>query len=419
MNMSSFRRNLAYLIFAQGLNYLIPLLIFPYLARVLGTVNFGKLSFATTIVLYCCICIDFGFIFSATKKMAELNRKKLPVNQVFWDVLFAKLVIFSIVISVVLIIGLTNEKINDVLSIVIVLIPQMIASLIFPLWYFQAIENIKVILLSQVIAKLSILPLTFILVKNSNDIHIAALIQSMAFLIAASLSWIYIFKNKDISKPNTKVFKNFIIEIKDSSAFFIGGLAISIYTISTPLLIGFASSNYEVGIYSAADKFRGAIAGIFIITGGAIFPRVNILFVESRISAFIFLRKILMIQIIILLFTCILYIKFGPDIIRILLGSSYSESSTLSTPLSLALFCSVISVILCNYILIPLGHKGLYYKIPLVVCVLHLFYTWFLIKEYGSYGASLGIALSELVTIMLLLFFCVKYGYLKELILAK
>ncbi|WP_201612054.1 flippase [Psychrobacter immobilis] len=417
--MSPFRKNLAYLIFAQGLNYLIPLLIFPYLARILGAVNFGKLSFATTIVLYCCICIDFGFIFSATKKIAELNRKNLPINQVFWDVLFAKLVIFLIVLLVVFIIGFTNEKINDVFNIVIVLIPQMIASLIFPLWYFQAIENIKIILLSQVIAKLSILPLTFILVKNSNDVLIAAIIQSMAFLIAASLSWIYIFKNSDISKPNTNVFNNFLVEIKDSSAFFLGGLAISVYTISTPILIGFASSNYEVGIYSAADKFRAAIAGIFIITGGAIFPRVNILFIENRASAFLFLKKILMVQVIILVFTCILYIKFGPSIIGIILGSTYSESAKLTNPLAVALFCSVISVILCNYILIPLGHKSLYYKIPLIVCILHVIYTWLLIKSFGSYGASLGIAISEIVTILLLLVFCIKYGYLKELILAK
>lgn len=417
--MSAFRKNILYLIFAQGLNYVIPLLIFPYLARVLGTVNFGKLSFATTIVLYCCICIDFGFIFSATKKIAELNRKNLPVNQVFWDVLFAKMVIFIVIVTLVLIIGFTNEKVNEVLYLIVLLIPQMIASLIFPLWYFQGIENIKVILVSQIIAKLSILPLTFLFVKDVSDSAMAALIQSLAFLGAATLSWIYIFKTPNICKPNKKVFKNFIVEIKESSSFFVGGLAISAYTISTPLIIGFASSNYEVGIYSAADKFRAAIAGIFIITGGAIFPRVNILFMESKESAFLFLKKVLIIQVILLVFVCAIYIKFGSDIIHLILGGSYNESTKLTIPLAFALFCSVISVLLCNYILVPLGHKSLYYRIPIIVCALHVSYSWLLIKTLGSYGASLGIAISELISVLLLLSFCIKYGYIRSIIFAK
>lgn len=417
--MSAFRKNVVYLIFAQGLNYIIPLLIFPYLARVLGTVNFGKLSFATTIVIYCCICIDFGFIFSATKKIAELNRKNLPINQVFWDVLFAKLVIFLVTVITVLIIGFTNEKVNEVLDLIVFLIPQMVASLIFPLWYFQGIENIRVILVSQVIAKLSILPLTFVFVKDINDTAMAALIQSLAFLGAATLSWVYIFKTPNIYKPNNKVFKNFIIEIKESISFFIGGLAISVYTISTPLIIGFAASNYEVGIYSAADKFRAAIAGIFIITGGAIFPRINILFMEDKESAFLFLKKILIIQVILLIFICTIYIKFGSDIIQLVLGGSYNESAKLTVPLAFALFFSIISVLLCNYILVPLGHKSLYYRIPIIVCVLHISYSWLLIKALGSYGASLGIAISELISFLILLLFCIKYGYIRSIIFAK
>ena len=77
----------------------------------------------------------------------------------------------------------------------------LLASAIFPLWYFQGIEKINVIVLSQVIAKFSILPLTFLIVTSSGDVVKAAIIQSMGLLLAAILSWIYIYRKSVIRLP--------------------------------------------------------------------------------------------------------------------------------------------------------------------------------------------------------------------------
>ncbi|EFN7660599.1 flippase, partial [Escherichia coli] len=44
--MSKTKLNVLYLAISQGANYLLPLLIFPYLVRVIGVSNFGDLSFS-------------------------------------------------------------------------------------------------------------------------------------------------------------------------------------------------------------------------------------------------------------------------------------------------------------------------------------------------------------------------------------
>lgn len=413
--MSLLKKNVIYLIFVQGLNYLIPLIIFPYLARVLGTENYGLLSFANSIILYFCMTIDFGFTLNGTRKISILKKKGLNVDQVFWDIIFAKLMLLSLSIMLMVSLAVFNSKIDNILYILLAFTPQLIATAIFPLWYFQGIENIKVILISQVIAKLSILPSTFYLVKDEGDIVIAALIQSVTLLVAALLSWTSILKDKNIGLPNLKTFRNMFKEISDSASYFIGGLAISIYTISTPLLLGFLSSEHEMGIYSAANKFTAALAGLFIVAGGAIFPRVNALLVTDEESAFSLLKTIILVETVLLIIITFSYVFFNLKIIDIFLGDAYLDATPLSVPLSIALFFSVISVILCNYILIPLGHKKLYYLIPIVVSILHIIYTPILIKSLGALGAAYGLAISEIMSFSILLGYCVKYQYMNRI----
>lgn len=416
--MANLKKNIFYLVVIQGLNFLVPLLIFPYLARTLGTVNFGKLSFATTVILYCNIFIDYGFTLSATKQIAEVQQDKIKINNIFWDVFFSKLILFSLTIILIVIATFLFAKIEEVSLILLALIPQLLASALFPLWYFQGIEKINVIVLSQVIAKFSILPLTFFIVKSSGDVVKAAIVQSMGLLFAAILSWIYIYRKSVIRLPMNLKLSNIANQIKDSTSFFVGGFAISLYTISTPLLLGFLSTSHEVGIYSAADKLRGAIAAIFIIAGGAIFPRVIALFTSNPDEAFYLLKRIMIIQFLLLTIVSSSYLLLGASIIDFVLGMNYHEAIKLNPLLIIAMFCSVISVILCNYILVPLGHKKIYYRVPIFISFVHLIYSWFLIKNFGAMGASISIAISEILTLLILFGCCLKLGYIKKIIFA-
>ena len=416
--MANLKKNIFYLVVIQGLNFLVPLLIFPYLARTLGTVNFGKLSFATTVILYCNILIDYGFTLSATKQIAEVQQDNIKINNIFWDVFFSKLLLFILTIILIVIATFLFTKLEEVSLILLALIPQLLASAIFPLWYFQGIEKINVIVLSQVIAKFSILPLTFFIVTSSGDVVKAAAIQSLGLLFAAILSWIYIYRKSAIRLPVNLKLINIANQIKDSTSFFIGGFAISLYTISTPLLLGFLSTSHEVGIYSAADKLRSAIAAIFIIAGGAIFPRITALFTSDPNKAFYLLKQIMIIQFLLLTSISISYLLLGENIINIVLGTSYHEAAKLNPLLIIAMFCSVISVILCNYILVPLGHKKIYYRVPIFIGIVHLIYSWVLVKHFAAMGASISIAISEFLTLLILFGCCLKLGYIKKIIFA-
>lgn len=55
----------------QGVNYLLPLLSFPFLFRVLGVERWGLVTFGYALMQYFIMFTDFGFNLSATKYISE------------------------------------------------------------------------------------------------------------------------------------------------------------------------------------------------------------------------------------------------------------------------------------------------------------------------------------------------------------
>lgn len=63
--------NFSYLSILQIGSYVLPILTYPYLARVIGVEGFGKIAFAMSIVVYFTTITDWGYNFSATRDVAR------------------------------------------------------------------------------------------------------------------------------------------------------------------------------------------------------------------------------------------------------------------------------------------------------------------------------------------------------------
>ena len=86
--------NTLWLYSLQGLNYVLPMLVLPYLIRVLGVGNYGLIAVAQAFAQYFTIFTDYGFNLSATKRIAIANGEDGDmVRRTFWGVLLIKCVL--------------------------------------------------------------------------------------------------------------------------------------------------------------------------------------------------------------------------------------------------------------------------------------------------------------------------------------
>ena len=162
-------QNFAFLSLLQVAGYIFPLITMPYLARVIGVDGFGKIAFAAAVMVWIQTISDWGFNFTATRDVAQNRDNPQKVSEIFSNVLWARciLMIFAAVVLFLFIELIPFFKVNkDVLWVSFLMIPGHI---MFPDWFFQAMERMKYITVLNLLSKLLFTIAVFVFIKDKDD----------------------------------------------------------------------------------------------------------------------------------------------------------------------------------------------------------------------------------------------------------
>lgn len=395
----------------QGSNYLIPLVTFPYLTRVLGVSQFGIYSFILTLSQYCILFTDFGFNLSASKRIAQANGDRQIISSVFWATLIAKSCIGIICSILVMSVYLYNSHNTDYQGLIFILL-TIVGSVFTPVWFFQGIERISALTITNIISRASAIPLILILVENKEDVNVAVFVQGAVSIFAALIALFLTFRTGYIEKAHIS-FKSVLDQFKNSFPLFISTIAISLYTMSTPVILNMVSTSYEVGLYGSADRLRGALIGLFLVVGSAIYPRINNLFVMDRVAMYVLLRRVIFAKCCFAIITIIGVWLFSNQLVSCLLGVEFIAASNVLKIMSVQFFTVLMSVAMANYLLLPFGYRREYMLLPMFTCILHGVFCFILAAKFGAIGGALSVTLVEAISMSILIYLTYKKGLLK------
>ena len=167
------------------LNSLFALLIYPYLIRTLGKESYGIYIFGTSIANYFICFIGFGFELYGVREIAKNPASKSNISKVISIIFTAKLYLelFSLLIFIVLLYTVPilqeNQKIYSICF------STTLVNILFPTWYFQGIQKMRVVTYIQLLFKLLSLPFIFYFVRSSQDIVSFSLIMSISTLLGS------------------------------------------------------------------------------------------------------------------------------------------------------------------------------------------------------------------------------------------
>lgn len=174
--------------------FLLPLVTLPYLARVLGAEEFGRVAVAQSMALVLSVLIEYGFSLSATRDAARYRHEPEKMASLVCRVHGAK-----IFLSVVALLAATASlKFVGGISGVAFATGAWIYALVIgisPIWYYQGIERVKLFSMLDITGK-AISVILIILLVQAEDASWVLFLQAAGPAATAAVS---IFGSTDLS----------------------------------------------------------------------------------------------------------------------------------------------------------------------------------------------------------------------------
>ena len=282
MKVQSIKKNYIYNLIYNLSSLLAPLLIAPYLSRILGVSGVGIKSYTLSIVS--------NFIIFASLGIAEYGQREIAINRdniyerskKLYEIGILRIVTTIIITAIYVIMFVVpgfNSSYNAIYAILII---NIIANMLDFAWYLQGIEQFKTISITQIITRIVMVILTFVLVKQESDLNMSILINSVVLLLNAIIPLRLVIKN--IQKVKIKDLHPFN-HLRQCLVYFVPAIATQIYTVLDKTMIGvITDSTQENGYYEQADKMLKLIITLITTANVVMKSRISYLFGQDKIQ---------------------------------------------------------------------------------------------------------------------------------------
>jgi polysaccharide transporter, PST family len=384
--------NLATLLSVQILNYIVPLLALPFLARVLGPEHWGQLAFAEAYAAYMSLVVEYGFGLSATREIATMRDDRLACATQLINVLCAQALIALATT------GLTIGWLAFTNALVVYrpLIPLALGMAFsrsfLPLWFFQGLERMRTVatlnICSNVIAYCSM----FFLIHSSRDAWIALALRSSAAILSGAAAVFLAYRLMPFVLPSLRGIWNVLRS--GGSLFLFRGL-ISLYTTANVLMMGALAGPIAVACFGGAEKLCKASLNLITPIMQTFYPRINYLLKNQPDQA----AKAARLSIFLTIGTGIagglcLAILARP-IIHVLLGVEFEKAVPLLRLMSLLVPIIATSNVYGTQWMISLHMEKVFCIIIFSAGIVNILLAFLLVPAFGANGMAVSVVIAE------------------------
>ena len=266
---NSIKKNYIYNLFYQTLLVIAPLITTPYISRVLGADGVGTASFVESIASYFTLFAALGAITFGQREISYTRDDKYQRSVVFYDVFIFKFIVSIFVLFIYLLLCITIFK----SSIYYIFAVNILAVTFDITWFFQGLENFRLIAIRNSIFRILSIIFIFTFVKSKSDINLYCLSLTF-FTLLSNVSLI-----PNLIKELTPVDKNGIHPFKDVKtiiSLFLPTIAIQIYTVLDKTMIGLITHDAaENGYYEQSIKISKFLLFIVTALSAVVIPRIG------------------------------------------------------------------------------------------------------------------------------------------------
>ncbi|MEN4761976.1 MULTISPECIES: oligosaccharide flippase family protein [unclassified Chryseobacterium] len=403
-------KNLFFLIIQNIANYVFPFITFSYLIRTVGFEKFGLITFVNSFFAYIIIIVEYGYIISATKDISVNIGNKLLINKIISIILSVKSILFLGCIALLFFTYPFNNHLQNNLSLYLITIIFAAGQSFNPVWFFQGIQNLKNITITNVIIKTLQTGLIFIFIRKEGDYIILQIINSICTLLVSMLlyfSMYYKYGFRFVRINTNDILKS----LKDGWLLFISNVSMTLYTTTISVFLGFFHGNLYVGYYSASEKLISAVKVLISPISQIVYPKMAILSKESKELVLRYNKKILIIGGLIFTFIGLVFVIFSKHILIIVLGEYNLQSNIVLKILSFLPLILFLHSVFALCTLLVFSENKIYSRIIISGGILNIIVAPILIYFFKAYGAAFAVMIVEIYILLRYIYSTEKRNY--------
>lgn len=375
-----------------------PLIIYPYISRVLLPEGVGKVALAISIISFFTIFSQLGIPVYGLRLTAQLRDDKENLTKAVQELLIINMITTFITYTALALAIFYIPQLKEEKCLYVVLSSSIILNTVGMEWLFKGLEEYTYITIRSLIFKVIGLFLIFLLVHSKNDYIIYGAITIVSGYLAFILNFIFSFRWINF-KP-LKVY-NLKKHLKPIFVFFAMTCAITVYTNLDTVMLGFMKTNMDVGYYSVAIKIKNVLINLITSLGAVLLPRCSY-YIKNNLSdefrnvsfkamSFIFVSSIPLM---------IYFMIFAKYTVLFLFGAAFNDSIIPMQVIMPTLLLIGITNLIGFQIMVPLGKENLILYSVILGGITDVVLNFILIPKYSATGAAVGTVFAELIVLI-------------------
>ena len=344
--------NYFFMTFLASSALVVGLIIYPYAVRVLGKEAYGIYVFVFSNVQLFQLITTFGFDTPALKKIALFPDNREVKSRVVSEVLISKSLLFCLSLIVLTVVSRFIPFLQKHILLYYILFSLQLVEILFPTWYFQGIQKMKFVTYTNLIIRMSTIPLVFIFVHSPNDLLLYAVIVSLLPLVGGLFAFCYMLVKEDVKLRFISI-RRLKSTFRNALPFFWTTAFGTVKKESLTFIVGAFFDMQSVAVLDLANKLVLIPRIIATSINGALFPDIMTNSSTDRV------RRIMRYETYISLIIITLIAAFGYWAVLILGGKNMVEAYPLAIIRSITIYTWLIVDCYIYFVFIPKNRYNL------------------------------------------------------------
>ena len=257
-----------------GAKFVLPLIITACLTRRLGPDAYGVISYLTPVMGYFILLFDFGFNFSATKKIAQHRADPVLIEKTIAAVYTAKILLVLAGFLPLMLLLLCIDLLRQYVLLTVLYYLSTAAQIFIPDFLYRGLEKMEGVTTRYILAKLITAVLIFLAVRDDGGL----ILVPLAYLIGTVAAALHT-NHHMVKKLGYRValggLREAAAELRESGIYFVSTFASTALSVTSTFVMGIVGMpTAQIAYWGVAFQVVQAVQAMYDPITTSIYPHV-------------------------------------------------------------------------------------------------------------------------------------------------